>query len=84
MTAVSYSTFFIIVALMFGLIAIALLYIWVLTIDIRLVNHRIDKNRDWTDKQNKMIIDYDIKLLNKLNEITNLCRIEVENTNDSE
>lgn len=46
MTAVSYRTFFIIVALMFGLTAIALLYIWVLAKKIEFVNRRIDKIRD--------------------------------------
>lgn len=75
MTAVSYSTFFIIVALMFGLTAIALLYIWVLAKEIKFVNSRIDKIRDHIHMQQYEAIS---------NYLRAERRTEGENTNDSE
>ena len=73
MTTVSYSTFFIIVALMFSLIVMALLYIWVLAKDIKLVNRRVDVIQNCIHIQYEAIVNY----------IRAECRTEGENTNDS-
>lgn len=74
MTAVSYSTFFIIVALMFGLIAIALLYIRELTKCIKFINSRIDVTQDYIRIQYEAIVNY----------IRAERGTEGESTNDSE